>query len=157
MKYRMLSTEELAVFEEEFKQFLIVNGIHHEEWVHMNEKEPQKAVNVVSVFSDSVLQKVYERLEYLEFRSEKSCMVFRAGKDRMDLISLNADPGSTIDFSTTESIHKALSERPSEIQFFKTSKKYQHEREGEIHQMIEQGCIPSSSEFWNVLNHVLES
>ena len=83
MKYRMLSEEELQIFEEDLKQFLIVNGVHNDEWVEMNSNNPDKARDLVGVFSDSVLQKVYEKIRFIEHRSNSSCMVFHLLEDKI--------------------------------------------------------------------------
>ena len=155
MKYRILSDDELKVFSEDFKHFLIVNGVHAEEWQKMNEQDHEKALTLVELFSDTVLQKVYERLEYLEFRSAASCIIFQCGPKEMELISIVLCPGSTADLSTVESIHLALIKQANELQFFRSSKPYSCDREIEIHQMIEQGCLPSSKEFWDGLQLVL--
>ena len=40
MRYRMLSQEELELLEEDLKAFLIVNGIHADEWEQMNTAAP---------------------------------------------------------------------------------------------------------------------
>ena len=37
------------------------------------------------------------------------------------------------------------------LSFFKSSKKYTKGRELEIHHLIEQGAIPSSKDFWEML------
>ena len=50
MKYRILTDEELAPLADEFKHFLIVNGVHTEEWVRINSNSPQKAEVVVTEF-----------------------------------------------------------------------------------------------------------
>jgi len=44
MKYRILTADELVHFEEELKQFLIVNGVHGDEWEKMNRETPERAV-----------------------------------------------------------------------------------------------------------------
>ena len=66
MKYRTLKEDELLGLEEEFKQFLIVNGIHNDEWVKMNQEETDKAVELVNIFSDTVLQTVYEKIKFID-------------------------------------------------------------------------------------------
>ena len=151
MKYRILSEEELEVFAEDLKHFLIVNGVHGEEWEEMNKVNPEKAVQLVELFSDTVLQIVYEKLKFIEHRSATSCLVFYLKSDEVEMISLNAKPESTVDLSTPESIHEALVHQPSELTVFKTSKPYTKERELEIHQMLEQGCVNSTESFWQAL------
>jgi Family of unknown function (DUF6495) len=156
MKYRVLTNEELTHLEEELKQFLIINHVYAEEWEQMNKDTPEKAVQMIELFSDNVLQKVYEQITYLEFRSKDSFMIFKCGKNNIELIALqkkNAD--SIIDFSTPESIHEALTHKVAEIGYFSQTKNYQRERELEIHQLIEQGCVKSTEFFWNALQTAL--
>ncbi len=155
MKYRVLTLEELEVFAEDFKQFLIVNGVHAEEWEEINKKDKKKAVKFVELFSDTVLQKVYEKIKFIEFRSEKSCMVFKLNKENIELISISTKEGSKISLETPEKIHHALVKTPDELTIFKTQKNYSKERELEVHEMISQGCVHSDEAFWNSLEKVL--
>ena len=83
MKYRILSQEELELLEDDLKAFLIVNGIHGDEWREMNKSNPVKAVELVELFSDTVLQKVYDKIRFIEHRSPKSCMVFHLKEDKI--------------------------------------------------------------------------
>ncbi len=152
MKYRILSNEELSHLEEDFKHFLIVNGVHAEEWEALNKKDVDKAVQLVEVFSDTVLQKVYEKIEYVEFRSVDTCMVFHLCQEKIELISIHRKASSEADLSTIESIHEALKNDADQLNFFKTEKPYSKNREAEIHEMIEQGCVLSSSQFWTALS-----
>lgn len=155
MKYRVLTNEELLPLEEDLKAFLIVNGVDSSLWEKMNENEPHKAVELIEIFSDVVLQKVYEKIRFLERRSKSNCLVFKLGTDAVELISLQLKPESTCDLSTPESIHDALTHHSTEISYFKTSKKYNSEREVEIHQLIESGCVLSNEAFWILLEKVL--
>ena len=152
MKYRILSNEELSHLEEDFKHFLIVNGVHAEEWEALNKKDVDKAVQLVEVFSDTVLQKVYEKIEYVEFRSVDTCMVFHMCKEKIELISIHRKASSEVDLSSVDSIHEALKNDAEQLNFFKTEKPYSKNREAEIHEMIEQGCVLSSSQFWTALS-----
>ena len=154
MKYRILTEEELEVFAEDLKHFLIVNGIHAEEWEEINKNDKEKAIQLVELFSDNVLQIVYEKVKFIEHRSEKSCLVFNCKLDEVELISLNVKEGNS-DLSTPESIHDAMVNRPNEIALFKTSKKYSKNREMEIHEMLTHGCVNSSEEFWVALNMLI--
>lgn len=154
MKYRMLTDDELKAFEEDFKHFLIANGVSNEEWSEMNASNPGRALEMVGLFSDTVLQKVYEKIEFLEHRSLDSCMVFRAMKEEILLISINRK-SDKVDLSTPESIHDALQSQSNELSIFGTSKKYSKVRELEIHDMISQGCVPSSQDFWDALKQLI--
>ena len=96
-----------------------------EEEINKNDKE--KAIQLVELFSDNVLQIVYEKVKFIEHRSEKSCLVFNCKLDEVELISLNVKEGNS-DLSTPQSIHDAMVNRPNEIALFKTSKKYSKNR-----------------------------
>lgn len=154
MKYRMLTREELEIFEEDLKHFLIVNGVHAEEWEKMNREDEEKATALVGLFSDMVLQKVYEKLRFIEHRSKQSCMVFHLLETGIELISLNAK-NEAVDLSTPEGIHAALVDYTESLTFFKSEKAYAKSREEEIHEMLMQGCVNSSEAFWMQLNKAL--
>jgi hypothetical protein len=154
MKYRMLAKEEMQIFDEDFKHFLITTGVSNEEWIELNKSNIPKATELVELFSDTVLQKVYEKIQFIEFRSQDSCIVFNCLKENMELISLNRK-GEGIDLSTPEKIHDALLNHAEKLTCFKTKKDYTSSREQEIHQLIEQGCFNSSKDFWNALEKLI--
>jgi hypothetical protein len=156
MKYRVLTSEELSHFDEDFKHFLIVNGIHAEAWLQLNSDEPQKALQLIELFSDTILQKVYEKISFLEFRSPDSCMVFQIKSGVIDLITIQKKENTTVDLSSPESIHDALINNSDKLTFFKSSKVHTGMREQEIHRMIEQGCVISTAEFWNSLSEAVQ-
>jgi len=155
MKYRMLTTEEMEIFDEDFKHFAIANGVSNEEWLEMNQSDKEKATKLVGLFSDTVLQKVYEKLKFIEHRSASSCLVFRLNELDIDLISLNRKR-EIVDLSTAESIHDALVNNAGEITLFRSKKKYSKVREEEIHEMLTQGCVNSSEAFWMMLEKVVD-
>lgn len=155
MKYRVLSDEELQHLEGDLKAFLIINGIHGEEWAQLNREEPQKAMELVELFSDQVLQTVYEKVKFLEHRTPDSCIVFHLGETEQELIALQKKPGSSVDLSTVEGIHEALTKTPADLSFFTSKKDYNDPRELEIHQLIEQGAVLSDAGFWNSLREIL--
>ncbi len=154
MKYRILTDEELPLFEEELKHFLIVNGVHGDEWEKMNREHPEEAQKLVGLFSDTVLQKVYEKLKFIEHRTPTSCMVFKLNNDGIEMISINAK-SDAVDLSTPEGIHEALIHQSAALTFFRHTKEYTKERELEIHEMLEQGCVNSSEAFWRQLEKAL--
>ncbi|MBI1837857.1 MAG: hypothetical protein HYR91_11400 [Flavobacteriia bacterium] len=154
MKFRMLTKEEMEIFDEDFKHFMITNGVTNEEWLEWNNSDTDKAIQLVQVFSDTVLQKVYEKIQFIEFRSEDSCIVFQCLKDKIELISINKK-GGNVNLATPESIHEALSKETAQLTYFKSEKKYSKTREEEIHEMITQGCFNSTQDFWDALKNGL--
>ena len=157
MKFRMLTQEELTHLEEELKHFLIVNHVHKEEWEKINQDNPTLALELIGLFGDQVLQRVYENIHYLEHRSADACFVFHMKAEEIEMIALQKKNNKdlSIDFSTPESIHDALTNHPSNVGFFKHTKPYSKNREEEIHQMVEQGCVKSVESFWDSLKLAL--
>ncbi len=154
MKYRMLTKEEMEVFDEDFKHFLIVNGVSSEEWVEMNKSNVDKATSLVELFADTVFQKVYEKMRFVEHRSDASCMVFKLNQENIELISINRK-SEDVSLATPESIHEALVKSPELLTVFRTEKTYSKERELEVHEMVSQGCVNSSEAFWMMLEKVI--
>ncbi len=154
MKYRVLRQEELQALEEEFKQFLIVHGIYTETWEELNCEQPEKAIQLIEIFSDTVLQKVYEKIRFVEFRSPETCIVFNCLPDTIQLISIQKKPTTPTDLSTPESIHHALKTSPETLVFFRKEKAYTSTREAEIHKLLEENCLISTYEFWDSLDKV---
>lgn len=155
MKYRTLTDDELVHFEQDLKAFLIINGVDGTIWEQINRDEPEKARGLVDLFSDQVLQTVYERIQYLEHRSPKNLLVFHVSNEWIELIALNTK-SEFVDFTTSESIHHALTNHLSELEIFTSKKALQIEREIEVHRLLEQGAILSSEEFWNLLAEFLK-
>ena len=77
MRFRKLSKIELEALSEELIQFLVVQGIDDDLWRDINKKSPQKAEELVALFSDTVLQKVYAKVQYLSFVSEQVFSIFK--------------------------------------------------------------------------------
>ena len=62
LKYRSLSKDELIELEPEFKQFLIVNEIYDAEWRALASQDPEKAQSFIDLFSNIVLERVYNKV-----------------------------------------------------------------------------------------------
>lgn len=154
-KYRYLSDGELQHLEEEFKQFLVVNQVYKEEWEQINCDEPEKALELVGLFSDNVLQTVYEKIRFLEKRTPDSCFVFHFTPEEIQLKVLQVESAGKADLSSPENIHEALLKHSNELSFFKSSKKYSASREAEIHQALEQGAVVSTADFWEMLEKLI--
>lgn len=157
MKYRILNDEELSHLDEQLKQFLIINGIYGDEWKRLNEKEPEKVLNLIELFSDHVLQIVYEKTTFLEKQTPDACFVFHCKPKTLELIAIQKKDNSNaaINLSSTQGIHSALTQAAGDLTFFQIEKPYSKEREHEIHFMFIDGCIKSSETFWNQLKKVI--
>ena len=66
MRFRVLSDTELKTLEEDLIQFLVVNHVYGDDWAKMNTENPSQAQNLIVLFSDLVLEKVYNKVYFLE-------------------------------------------------------------------------------------------
>ncbi|HLU86891.1 MAG TPA: DUF6495 family protein [Taishania sp.] len=156
MKYRVLTTEELGALEDDLKAFLIVNGIDGSEWEKINQTNPDKAIQLVELFSDLVLDKTYEKIKFLEFRSKNILVVFHVLTKEIISITLTLDNQDLGDFSTIESIHKTFVEHASNIKYQVNTKIGFDNRNLEVHKLLESGCVLSAEEFWVSLTKAID-
>lgn len=156
-KYRILSKEELQIFDEQLKHFLIVNGIEGDKWKEINDTNPDLAIDLVEVFSDQILQKAYENIEYLQKLTKDTCYFFHYGKEKGELIAIQQKDktDASVDLSTMDNLKFILGNRPNDITFFHQEKEYTKEREMEIHEMITNGCRLFDKHFWEILQTVI--
>ncbi len=151
MRFRMLSNEELLHLEAEFKQFLIVNHIHSDEWKKVNESEPEKAIALVELFSDTVLLKVYEKVECMEFRSKQLFSVYRIYSDKIEAIHVKSEDAA-VSLEKDEEISLAINSNSSKLSIYRAEKKVNPFKEDEVHRLVEQGCIKSTVGVWEQFN-----
>jgi hypothetical protein len=156
MRFRLLSNEELEHLEVEFKQFLIVNHIHSDEWIQINAKEPEKALALVEFFSDTVLLKVYEKMDFLEFRSKNLFSVYQILSEKIQAIHV-ASEDETISLEDDKGLSLAINSSPSKLTIYRGEKQVNPFKEDEIHQLVEKGCITSNELIWQQLSEILKT
>ena len=154
MRFRLLSDEELNHLDVELKQFLIINQIHADEWLEMNKTEPEKALALVELFSDTVLLKVYEKIGFLEFRNKSLFSVYKISEDKIEAIHIKSD-NESISLETDDKISAALQSHLSDLNIYKAEKNVQPFKEDEIHRLIQQGCLISNEFVWSKMNDLL--
>jgi hypothetical protein len=152
----MLSQEELQHLEAEFKQFLIVNQIHSDEWKKINEAEPEKALALVELFSDTVLLKVFKKIEYLEFRSKQLFSVYRIHSKRIEAIHVKSED-HTVSLETDEEILVAINSNSSKLSIYRAEKKVNPFKEDEVHRLVEQSCVKSTELVWEQFSKLIKT
>ncbi len=156
MRFRLLSNEELQHLEAEFKQFLIVNQIHSDEWEKINEREPEKVLGLVELFSDTVLLKVYEKIDFLEFRSKHLFSVYRIHSERIEAIHVKSEDHS-LSLEKDEQISVAINSNLSNLSIYRAEKKVNPFKEDEIHRLVEQGCVKSTELVWEQFSKLIKT
>ncbi len=149
MRYRMLSEEELNALSDDFTQFLVVQGIDDDSWRKMNLENKEKARQIVEIFSDTVLAKVYSKVKYLSYVSDKVYSIFRINKDDINLILIKiTEP--TFAFKNENLIPELLSKNSGSWELYSSTKQLNEKLTDEIHKLCTQGCQISKAETWDI-------
>ena len=152
MRFRKLNFEELTSLEKEFKEFLIVNHMHDEEWRTLNKDAPEKANLLVEVFSDTVLLKVYEKISYLEFYEEDILSFFKIDKEWINSIHIQV---SNSGYELPKQIDEILT-HPEKFKVYKGKKKLVNFKEDEVHQLVLKGCFVGTEDSWHAIENLLK-
>jgi hypothetical protein len=136
-KYRDLTKEELVTFEKEFVDYLVVNGIVAEDWEKMKLEENAKAEEIVSLFSDVILEGVLRKIKFLEIRTNSYVQAVQCLGDKMLMVAI-----SSKDKAYNMSDFKP--DTPKEViadyfEMHKGEKRYDKSREEVLFEMVSQG------------------
>ena len=159
MKYRRLSTEELAEVEKEFINFLVSHTITGEDWVKIKTESPEKADSLIEIFSDIVFEKVFKKVEFLEFKTPKDIKTFNCLADKIKLMGIQIDGESSLSFSQNmdpKEMLALLQASDAKLQLYQAEKSYNKDREMEIFEMMESGCLISKGELFGMLEGLKE-
>jgi glutaredoxin 2 len=150
--YRELTIEELKHFEQEFKEFLAVNGIDSKLWIEIKKTDNNKVNELIAAFSDVIYNSVLMKMEYVEFATENDIKYFHYEKDQAELIGLESN---SVSFLDNDTVLKAIEEKKASIKAYRTIKKYTQTRETELFAMIKNGCQPSDGKMFKVLEELV--
>jgi hypothetical protein len=131
MKYTRIPTDELEKLEEEFVNFLVMNGIIADDWVAIKENEPLNADEIINQFSEVVWESILRSTKYLNKVEEESAYYFKCDTDKIYLIKVDKTEAAAEQFST--------------------SKEYNKTRELELFEMLQSGCTISEGEEYEKL------
>jgi len=147
LKYRILTTDELKELEKEFIQFLVVHGILGDEWKKLNEENPNEAIELVEIFSDTVLEKVYSGINYLEYRTKDLLILLAYSEDQIEQIRIQAKDSNNIDFLNWHGFTAAMNSL-EKLDAFYGKKELSSLRNESIHEYVNQGFTPADKSFW---------
>lgn len=150
MKYRRLSASELQDLETEFVQFLVANTVTSDDWVKLKEEEPEKAEQLIDLFSDIVFEKVIAGIEYLEVKSPKDLKTFHCQEDKIILLGLRVNGESQLDFTKSpdpQQMMQMLQLSGAKLQLYSAEKAYQPNRNEELFRMMQAGALISKDGF----------
>lgn len=153
MKFRRLTNEELTHLEKEFIDFLVSNTVTADDWVKVKNEQPEKAEELISMFSDVVLDKVYSKVVLLEKREPNNLLFFRFDGELIQMLGISTKDNS-IDFTD---VSNDIDYGSIKLDGFRTSKVVAKEAKSEeVFQLIESGCIMGNAELYKILDSIIE-
>jgi hypothetical protein len=146
MKYRKLDREELESLETEFIRFLTANTVTGDDWVKIKAESPDKAEQLIEMFSDIVFEKILDGVEYLEFKSPQDYKTFHCTEDRIYLLGLRVEGNTELDFTSElppQEMIRQLQNSDASLKLYAAEKAYKPERRQELFRMMESGALIS--------------
>jgi hypothetical protein len=134
MRFRRLETKELAVLEKEFIQFLAVSGVEAQDWESFKTTNPKFCEEKIEEFSDVIIGGVLHKAKYVEHCTKTDWMLFKLEEETIHLIVIHSDKIDLTSQSITE-------EDYNKIDVFKKSKAYSKNKEDDLFEMMNQGCV----------------
>jgi len=157
MKYRRLRQEELSELESEFVQFLAANTVTGGDWEKLKVEQPDRAENLIELFSDIIFDKTLEKVEYLEHKTPTELRCFHCPTEKITMLGLIAKDTKGFDFRDNlppSEMMQKIKASGGTIQFFSAEKEYKIERKQELFKMMENGCLISKGHLYRTLESV---
>ncbi len=154
MKYRRLSKEELEELEEDFIRFLASNSITGEDWAKMKAENSSKSNEFIDIFSDLIFERTLKKIEHLEFKTSKDMKLFHCLEDKIIMMGLFVEGSSNLDFTKPSDSAKMLDQlkkSSSNLKLYQAEKQFSKQREMELFEMMENGCLISKGELFYTL------
>lgn len=155
MKYKRLTVEELQQLEKEFVHFLSSAQITAQDWEKMKMNEPEKAEELIDVFSDLVYDKVMSKMKYLEYREKKTLNIFHCLDDKIILIGVRVKEHSHLDLTAPDVFAQWNNNHAGSVDVIRTERKYLNERGVEVFELIQSGCLITDDRLFNLLTEMV--
>ncbi len=155
MKYKRLTSEELQALEPDFINFLSSMQITGPDWEKMKAHENEKANELIDVFSDVVYDKVLSKINYLEYRDEKTLNIFYCGPDKMQLVGLRVKEHSALDLTAPDVLDQWNAANNASVNIVRSEKKYAEDKQTEVFELLQSGCLITDDTLFNTLNSIV--
>ncbi len=146
VKYRRLKMDELEELESEFVRFLASNSVTAEDWISLKSQEPQKAEDLIDLFSDLVFDKILSTVEYMEHKLKSVIRVYRFQDEKITMVGMMVEDNPELDFTANDSPETMmiqLQQSGGNVKTFSGEKRYKFEKEKEIFLLMEEGALIS--------------
>lgn len=156
MKYKRLNIEELKALENEFVSFLASAQFTGPDWEKMKKMESAKAEELIDVFSDLVYEKVMSKINYLEFRDQKSMNIFHCMDDKIVLVGLRVKENSSFDLTAEDVFSQWNESTIKAVNVIKTEKKYSKDRGEEVFELLQNGCFITDDKLYKTISKLID-
>jgi hypothetical protein len=150
-KYRLLNKTELQELEKEFVEYLVLNGITAEDWEKAKSEDILRVEKVIELFSDVVFESILRKINYLEYRDKNSLHVFQCLSEKLVVVSMESSESENIDFTDPVFIQRASINPPASLKVFTTDRIYKRDREAELFEMLQTGCVITNDKLFKTL------
>jgi len=151
MKYKRLDSSELEALEKEFIHFLASAQITGSDWEKMKLKELSKAEELLDVFSDLVYEKVMNKIEFLEYRDNKSLNIFHFTENKVQLLGIRVKENSKLDLMAEGVFDQWNVNDSNAIHLVKSEKMYTKDKGQEVFELLQTGCLITDGKLYNLL------
>jgi hypothetical protein len=155
MKYKRLTDEELKHLEKEFIHYLSSAQITGTDWEKMKKNELEKANELIDVFSDMVYDKVLSKINFLEFRDEKTLNIFKLTDNEIILVGLRVKEHNPLNLMAPNVFEQWNSSNNTSVNVIKTKKNYSTERTIEVFELLQNGCFITDDRLFNLLSELV--
>ena len=146
MKFCRLTREQFEALHHEFAQFLASQSIDQSQWEKMKDEQPSLVEEELDLFSDLIWEKTLKKLRYIENTSASKVFLFSIEENEMFLRILSCSNPS-IDLATIKGWQCAMEHiGNTAIELMASKKKIGPDREKELFELIQQGCVLSEGE-----------
>jgi len=150
--YPRLKDSELHALEQDFVNFLVVNGITADDWVKIKESDMDKAEGLIGEFSNVVYESSLRKADYLLMVDEKYVRCFNCLETRVVMSSLQYVGEDEFDFNKVDDLAALLSGPQFNFRAKIVEKAYAKKREHEMFDMILSGCKISDDKVFQLIS-----
>jgi hypothetical protein len=155
MKYRQLTTEQLNEMHEEFALFLASQKIDASKWEEIKDTKPEVVEEEINLFSDLVWEKVLSNTSYINHFDNQNLNLFRCDAENIQRILIKCEKKG-FNFSNPKDYKWFIeNSKDKSITYFKGQKTYFKERNIEIFEMVEKGCVISKGDLYEMIFKII--
>jgi hypothetical protein len=142
MKYRKLNVDELEPLKDEFISFLSANGIDATLWAKYKVSSLEVVDDLITQFSDLVFEKICTKIDYLHLESNNLSASYHVKNDHTTMVAIELK-SILENFPENGNVSNFESQEESDIHVYKLSKQHKEDRNKEVYNLLELGCLKS--------------